>query len=135
MLCLIEFLVLVQHLVCYDISEQCKFQYFSQITVIRHTNLYFIRATRTEITTMADILSTVQLKGLKDHKYSSQGSTLLDPLMQKLWRWLVEQMPLWLAPNAITLVGLMCNVFTTHLLLMYSSDAKSGVCYAFDVAL
>ena len=76
---------------------------------------------------MADILSTVQLKGLKDHKYSSEGSTLLDPIMQKLWRWLVEQMPLWLAPNAITLVGLVCNVFTTHILLMYSPDARSGV--------
>ena len=77
---------------------------------------------------MTEVLSSNELKGLKEHKYSVVCNTLFDPFMQVYWRWLVELLPLWWAPNAITLVGLIINIVTTLFLIMYSPDAKQEVC-------
>ncbi len=76
---------------------------------------------------MAEVLTTLQLRRLTEHKYSAGGTTMLDPWMQKFWRWLVEQIPMWWAPNAITLAGLLMNVISTLILVYYSPDAKSQV--------
>jgi len=74
---------------------------------------------------MAEVLSIQQLKALSDHKYSSEGISVLEPLLQKFWRWLVELVPLWVAPNLITIFGLIINVATSLLLMYYSPDAKT----------
>ncbi|ESN90929.1 hypothetical protein HELRODRAFT_116477 [Helobdella robusta] len=68
------------------------------------------------------ILSIQQLSKLKDHKYFSTGNTLLDPYMQIFWRWLVEQIPLTWAPNALTLAGLTGNILSTVFLMLYCPD-------------
>lgn len=48
--------------------------------------------------------------------------------MQKFWNWFLGVcIPLWWAPNAMTLVGLVINVFTCSLLVYYSPDAKQSV--------
>ena len=65
------------------------------------------------------VLTEYQLERLKEHKYSSSGNTLLDPLMQIFWKWLVEQIPTTWAPNSITLFGLACNFITTIFLMFY----------------
>ncbi|KFM82416.1 Cholinephosphotransferase 1, partial [Stegodyphus mimosarum] len=70
-----------------------------------------------------DILSPVQLKRLSDHKYSSSGRTLLDPIVQPFWNWLVQKLPLWLAPNLMTISGLLINILTSVILICYSPDA------------
>ncbi|XP_072211997.1 cholinephosphotransferase 1 isoform X1 [Excalfactoria chinensis] len=57
-------------------------------------------------------LSPAQLKRLEQHRYSAAGRSLLEPWLQPYWGWLVERLPLWLAPNAITLGGLLLNCFT-----------------------
>uniref|UniRef100_A0A8C5UIV6 Cholinephosphotransferase 1 n=1 Tax=Malurus cyaneus samueli TaxID=2593467 RepID=A0A8C5UIV6_9PASS len=54
-------------------------------------------------------LSPAQLKRLEQHRYSAAGSSLLEPWLQPYWGWLVEQVPRWLAPNAITMGGLLLN--------------------------
>ncbi|XP_074660741.1 cholinephosphotransferase 1-like isoform X2 [Tubulanus polymorphus] len=72
---------------------------------------------------MADILSAAQLKRLADHKYSSEGVSIIEPYLQVFWRWLVEQIPLHWAPNALTSVGLFINVATSLLVFYYSPDA------------
>ncbi|KAG8138260.1 hypothetical protein E2320_004187, partial [Naja naja] len=54
-------------------------------------------------------LSGAQLKRLEQHSYNASGRSLLEAPLQHYWVWLVERTPLWLAPNAITLTGL---VFT-----------------------
>ncbi|XP_064112273.1 choline/ethanolaminephosphotransferase 1-like isoform X3 [Macrobrachium nipponense] len=51
----------------------------------------------------------------------------MDPMMQKWWCWLVEQCPLTLAPNLITISGLLVNIATSLLLVYYSPDAKQEV--------
>lgn len=80
---------------------------------------------------MPPVLTLSQLKNLDDHKYSSGGSTLLDPVFQPYWRWLVEQMPLWLAPNLITTIGLIINVVSCSILYLYSPNGTDHTpCWA-----
>ncbi|XP_013396687.1 choline/ethanolaminephosphotransferase 1-like isoform X2 [Lingula anatina] len=76
---------------------------------------------------MTEVLTEEQLEVLNEHKYSAQGSSISEVVMQKFWRWLVEQVPLWVSPNAITLVGLIINVATSLVLVYYSPDAKHAI--------
>lgn len=74
-----------------------------------------------------ELLTGEQLKRLSQHKYSCQCSTLLDPYMQPWWNWLVRFCPLWVAPNLITLVGLIANVVSTLVMLAFSTNAAELV--------
>ena len=76
---------------------------------------------------MTEVLTALQLRRLTEHKYSAGGVSLFEPVMQKFWRWLVEQVPLWWAPNAITLAGLLMNVISTLVIMYYSPDGRSEV--------
>jgi hypothetical protein len=73
------------------------------------------------------LLSPAQLKRLSDHKYSCSSISLVDPLLQPWWNWLVSKTPLWIAPNLITILGLAVNIITTLILVWYSPDAKIEV--------
>lgn len=67
-------------------------------------------------------------------RYSSSGRSLLEPLMQCYWEWLVGRLPSWIAPNLITIIGLATNVFTTLVLVYYCPTATEQVClYVHDV--
>lgn len=63
------------------------------------------------------------------YRYSSAGRSLLEPLMQRYWEWLVGQVPSWIAPNLITIIGLATNVFTTLVLVYYCPTATEQVSY------
>ncbi|CAK9301751.1 unnamed protein product [Gordionus sp. m RMFG-2023] len=47
--------------------------------------------------------------------------------MQGLWERQLNYIPLYIAPNVLTLLGLSCNVFTTLILMVYSPDAARDV--------
>eukprot|EP01135_Chromosphaera_perkinsii_P002929 Nk52_evm40s230 gene=Nk52_evmTU40s230 len=65
-------------------------------------------------------LTDSHLKGLKKHKYACVGwSPLEKHVMQKWWNFLVELLPLWLAPNLITFIGLLVNGLSTTILIYY----------------
>jgi len=68
-------------------------------------------------------LSKDELERLKQHKYSSTGTSLVEPYFQVYWKWLIEFFPLWVAPNAITFLGLIVNFVTSSLLIFYCSTA------------
>uniref|UniRef100_A0A671PNP3 Choline/ethanolaminephosphotransferase 1 n=1 Tax=Sinocyclocheilus anshuiensis TaxID=1608454 RepID=A0A671PNP3_9TELE len=68
-------------------------------------------------------LSRQQLKKLEEHQYSSAGRSLLEPFMQGFWCWLVSKVPLWMAPNLITIVGLATNIISTLILVYYCPTA------------
>jgi len=74
------------------------------------------------------LLSPAQLKRLSDHKYSCTSVSLVDPILQPWWNWLLARTPLWIAPNLITILGLIVNIVTTLILVWYSPDAKVEVC-------
>ena len=76
---------------------------------------------------MTSVLSESQLTRLAKHKYNASVSTYTDPLMQVWWRWFVERLPLWLAPNTITILGLLINLATTLVLVYFSPHARSEV--------
>ncbi len=76
---------------------------------------------------MATVLSESQLKRLAKHKYNAVATTLLDPYMQVWWRWFVERLPLWIAPNTLTILGLLTNLITTLVLVYFSPQARSEV--------
>ncbi|XP_005987656.1 choline/ethanolaminephosphotransferase 1b isoform X2 [Latimeria chalumnae] len=68
-------------------------------------------------------LSRHQLKRLEEHRYQSAGRSLLEPLMQGYWEWLVGKVPAWIAPNLITIIGLIINICTTVVLVYYCPSA------------
>lgn len=72
-------------------------------------------------------LSRQQLKRLEEHRYSSEGRSLLEPFMQGFWCWLVSKVPLWMAPNLITIVGLATNIVSTLILVYYCPTATEQV--------
>lgn len=72
-------------------------------------------------------LSAAQLKRLEQHSYSASGRSLLEPPLQHYWVWLVERTPLWLAPNAITLVGLAFTLVPSLILMYYCPSATEEV--------
>ncbi|VEL40984.1 unnamed protein product [Protopolystoma xenopodis] len=68
-----------------------------------------------------------QLKRLCEHKYSCSGVSLSEPILQKFWNTIVVYIPSCLAPNTLTLVGLITNILGTVALVICSQDAKSEV--------
>lgn len=82
--------------------------------------------------TFGEVLTVNQLERLANHKYSASGVSLLEPILQPYWRWLVEQIPLWWAPNALTLAGLVINGLTTAILMIYCWDSRQPVSTNYD---
>ncbi|XP_022655457.1 choline/ethanolaminephosphotransferase 1-like [Varroa jacobsoni] len=72
-------------------------------------------------------LQIEQLKRLQQHQYRATGKSFLDPYMQPFWEWVVIQLPEWVAPNLMTITGLLVNVLTCLLLIVMAPDAKSNV--------
>ncbi|CAG0893323.1 unnamed protein product [Darwinula stevensoni] len=75
-----------------------------------------------EIRRANQVLTPLQLKKLSEHKYNCDSKSLLDPFLQPYWNWLVKQVPVWMAPNFITISGLLVNVVTSLILFFYSPD-------------
>lgn len=71
-----------------------------------------------------EILTQEELEKLSNHKYASSGSSLLDPILEPYWNWLVAKFPLWIAPNLITVSGLIITIITTLILVYHSPDAR-----------
>lgn len=76
---------------------------------------------------MRDVLTRSQLKRLIEHKYNVAGVSLVEPLFQPFWLWVVNRIPHWWAPNALTFAGLAINVATTVVLMIFSPDAIAEV--------
>lgn len=64
-------------------------------------------------------LSPRALQGLKQYQYKSGGYTLLDDIHQPFWNGIVNFLPLWLAPNLITLIGIFALVVAYVITLFY----------------
>uniref|UniRef100_A0A0N5BV07 diacylglycerol cholinephosphotransferase n=1 Tax=Strongyloides papillosus TaxID=174720 RepID=A0A0N5BV07_STREA len=59
------------------------------------------------------ILSHEEITRLGNHKYSaSDNSILVNLFFRNFWDWLIQFFPTWLAPNTITLIGLIINLIT-----------------------
>lgn len=72
-------------------------------------------------------LSNDQLKRLDAHEYNCKSSSILDPWLQPWWNWVVQRLPLWLAPNLITIVGLIINIVTSLVVIYHNPTGKEEV--------
>lgn len=80
-------------------------------------------------------LSAAQLKRLEEHKYSASGRSLFEPACQIYWNWLVQQIPTTIAPNTLTIIGLVVNIVTTVVLVYYCpSSTEEAPAWAFIVS-
>ncbi|KHJ88589.1 CDP-alcohol phosphatidyltransferase [Oesophagostomum dentatum] len=71
------------------------------------------------------LMTPEELKRLAEHKYSALDTSYLsDFCMKHFWEWVGEFYPLWLAPNLITLIGLIVNLITVLVLSHYCPTAK-----------
>eukprot|EP00049_Salpingoeca_infusionum_P006185 m.102471 g.102471 ORF g.102471 m.102471 type:complete len:398 (-) comp13223_c2_seq2:1648-2841(-) len=66
------------------------------------------------------VLTQAQCDGIKHHEYAVRGKSIMDEALQPWFNWLVEQVPMWVAPNLITFVGLMVNLISNLLLVSYN---------------
>lgn len=78
---------------------------------------------------MKEVLTPYQLNRLKDHQYRSEGVSLVEHyVLRHFWDWLVERVPLWVAPNLITFTGFCFTVGTALLMVLQDLNAEGKVC-------
>jgi len=73
------------------------------------------------------LLTRRQTTKLQQHKYNSVSISFADAFLQPWWNFVVSLMPMWLAPNLITIIGLAVNVFTSLIHLYYCPTATEEV--------
>jgi ethanolaminephosphotransferase len=62
-------------------------------------------------------------KGFERYKYNCRDtSPLSNYVMHPFWNWAVQYLPLWLAPNLMTLLGFLCTVLTFCVLAYYDPN-------------
>uniref|UniRef100_A0A8C4QG43 diacylglycerol cholinephosphotransferase n=1 Tax=Eptatretus burgeri TaxID=7764 RepID=A0A8C4QG43_EPTBU len=69
-------------------------------------------------------LSAEQLRRLRQHHYSSLGQSVLDSTLQPWWEWILRFVPLHIAPNTLTLMGLFANAVSTLCLIAMCPGAR-----------
>mgnify|MGYP005991879199 CR=1 FL=1 len=77
---------------------------------------------------MGPFISTKGLESIASHKYVGCDYTPLEVIMNKyVWQPGVELLPLWMAPNAVTLLGLLCHFvyFGSFVCLLLLTDVHS----------
>ncbi|CAH1268118.1 CEPT1 [Branchiostoma lanceolatum] len=82
---------------------------------------------------MKPMLSEAQLKRLKEYKFKAEGASILDNVLKDFWGYLVEQIPMWVAPNVISFLGLAALVITTFPLFLYCPTATEEVPWWFYI--
>ncbi|VDP61745.1 unnamed protein product [Heligmosomoides polygyrus] len=71
------------------------------------------------------LLTPEELSRLSEHKYSAVDISWLDELcMKDFWEYVVQFYPLWLAPNLITLIGLVVNLISVLVLSHYCPTTR-----------
>lgn len=78
------------------------------------------------------LISAEGLERLKHHKYQTTGYTVLDTyVMNHFWEAFTRLIPLWMAPNLVTLIGFFCilssYVLMTFYDVTYSQQLPSSV--------
>lgn len=73
------------------------------------------------------ILNSYQIKQLQKHQYASDNNSILDPYFQPWWNYVVTFVPMWVAPNLITITGLAINMIAALLLIYHCPSAREEV--------
>lgn len=80
-------------------------------------------------------LSENVIRGFDSYKYSSQDtSPFSNYVLHPFWNWLVQYLPMWLAPNLLTLSGFLCLVFNALLIVYLDPSIYASSVEHLDVA-
>jgi ethanolaminephosphotransferase len=80
-------------------------------------------------------LSEKALIGLKNYKYVSGDYSFMDTKLTPFWNKCVEYLPLWMAPNMVTLIGsgvIVLNVFQYLIFDLTLRQEFAPACYVFS---
>ena len=85
-------------------------------------------------------LNDVALVNLINYKYKSGEYTAVDQAMQPFWNWSVQLLPMWMAPNLVTFIGLCLCIIGHVTVISFSQDynmnpVPSWAFYMFAVVL
>ena len=78
-----------------------------------------------------EIISPKGLQNIATHTYKAGTYSILDNYLNYWWNYIVEWMPLWLAPNVITLIGAFFVLSTIPFGLYFSTTSIKTVCQSF----
>lgn len=77
---------------------------------------------------MGYYISPKGLEAVKKYQYVGVDKSLLaNYIMQPFWRYLVNFLPLWMAPNVVTLLGFICIIFSYVVTALYNPDLTASV--------
>jgi len=90
---------------------------------------FFLQRNRDPKISVDGPISQVGLEALAVHRYKCSDYTFLDNLMNNWWIFAAKHLPLWIAPNVVTLFGkphsvkleLFSHVNSLHNLLAFSN--------------
>ncbi|KEI38555.1 uncharacterized protein L969DRAFT_95630 [Mixia osmundae IAM 14324] len=72
-----------------------------------------------------DYLDQEHLLALREYRYSAVDlSPVSRYILRPWWEWVAARMPIWLAPNAITLIGFMAIVFNVICVIVFLPDLE-----------
>ena len=77
-------------------------------------------------------MSKEALVHLKNYKYGSGEYSIMDKVLTPYWNWVVELLPTWMAPNLVTLSGLLIVMASTFMYLPFDhtlSKSFPPMCY------
>lgn len=79
---------------------------------------------------MKQFLTPEEVQSLKQHKYNGKDDSLLIKyVLSHFWNWIVEKLPLTLAPNLITLYGMIPQILTFLLTMSFSYTLEDTIVY------
>lgn len=73
------------------------------------------------------VLSERALSQVAAYKYIAGPSTPLDRLMNHWWNYSVHGLPMWVAPNLVTLLGLLCMVAAAVVVVIQSPNCTDAL--------
>ncbi|XP_063926253.1 choline/ethanolaminephosphotransferase 1-like [Zophobas morio] len=72
-----------------------------------------------ETISSSGVLTARHFKGLRNHKYSAEDNSIIARVvMRPFWDWILLKLPLWIAPNLLTFIGLLVNICSTYFLIV-----------------
>ena len=72
-------------------------------------------------------LTDASIQQLKKYKYVSGGYTYFDNIMYNFWNLCVRFLPMWMAPNLVTLIGFFFMLSCEAVCLMYDVNFKNDI--------
>ena len=67
------------------------------------------------------------LKNIKEHKYKAGGYSILDNLMNPYWEFVVSMVPKTVAPNTLTLLGVIINIVFYSFMFYYDPTMSKSM--------